>query len=509
MIASQDYSLNWEDNCLVAIDQRKLPHSLQRLRITSVDGVIEAIRSLAIRGAPAIGIAGAFGVVLSARSHSNGDGVDIERVRYDAERIAQARPTAINLEWGVRRILSRIPGGCDAALDEALTMLAEDAQTNRKAAENAADLVLRLCPGRPLRVLTHCNTGRLATGAFGTALGAILALAERGAIKDVLVGETRPLLQGARLTSWELSEAGIPHTLAVDSSIAWAMQAGHVDCVLVGADRIVANGDVANKIGTYTLALAARWHQVPFVVVAPESTRDLDLSSGRDIVVEQRSADEVRAFMGNVVAPSGTPVLNPAFDVTPANLITAVVTEKGVLSTRADLAERILARTAVYPDFPKPGIKFRDLAGLYGDPQLFRESIAALAREFTRDADRVAAIDARGFVLGAAVAYELRLPLTLIRKPGKLPGETVHLSYGLEYGADELHVQKGAIAAGERVVIVDDILATGGTMAAAAEMICRQGATIAGVAVLMSLAGLGGDGRLAGHRLVSLAEVMA
>jgi methylthioribose-1-phosphate isomerase len=210
---------------------------------------------------------------------------------------------------------------------------------NRTAATNAADFVLLTCPRRPLRVLTHCNTGRLATGAFGTALGAIRVLADRGAIENVLVGETRPLLQGARLTSWELAEAGIPHTLIVDSAAAWAMQQGQVDCVLTGADRIVANGDVANKIGTYALALAARWHRIPFIVVAPESTRDPALASGRDIIVEQRDADEVRAFKGNLVAPAETRVFNPAFDVTQANLTTAVVTENGVLPRLVSLAE--------------------------------------------------------------------------------------------------------------------------------------------------------------------------
>ncbi|HEX3995485.1 MAG TPA: S-methyl-5-thioribose-1-phosphate isomerase, partial [Acetobacteraceae bacterium] len=423
--------------------------------------------------------------------------------------IMRARPTAVNLEWAVRRVLSKVPEGYAAALDEAMAILAQDALVNRAAAENAADFVLQVCPRRPLRVLTHCNTGRLATGAFGTALGTIQVLADRGAIGNVLVGETRPLLQGARLTSWELGEAGIPHTLAVDSAAAWAMRRDQVDCVLVGADRIVANGDVANKIGTYALALAARRHRIPFIVVAPESTRDLALASGRDIAVEQRDADEVRAFMGSPVAPAGTPVFNPAFDITEADLITAVVTEKGVLSLDANLIERILARTVVYPDFPKPGTNFRDLAGLYADPQLFAESVTAISREFNHNVDRVVAIDARGLAVGAALAGELRLPLTLIRKPGKLPGETGSYSYQLEYGTDELHVQKGAIAVGERVVIADDILATGGTMIAAIELLRGQGAAIAGVAVVMSLTGLGGRERLADQRLVSLVEVPA
>ncbi len=506
---SLGYSLSWERDALVAIDQRHLPHSVQQLRITSVDELIEAIRSLAIRGAPAIGVAGAFGVALAARAHTNGAGQDVEQVRRDAARIANARPTAVNLSWGVRRALDKVPMGWAAVVDEALAMLAEDASVNRTAAEHAADLVQRLCPDRPLRVLTHCNTGHLATAAFGTALGAVRVLAERGRIGSVLVNETRPLLQGARLTSWELREAGIDHRLAVDSAAAWAMAQGEVDCVLVGADRIAANGDVANKIGTYALAVAARRHRIPFVVVAPESTRDLAARSGQEIVVEQRDADEVLGFMGVSAAPSGTQVYNPAFDVTPADLITAVVTERACASARDDLAARIVAGTTVHTGFPKPGVNFRDLAGLYADPALFAEAVAAIAAEFALDADRIVAVEARGFALGTALATELQLPLTMARKPGKLPGETLHASYDLEYGTSELHLQKDAIGPGERVVIVDDVLATGGTLAAAARLVRGHNATVAGLAVLMTLAGLGGRERLAGHRLVSLTEVPA
>jgi S-methyl-5-thioribose-1-phosphate isomerase/adenine phosphoribosyltransferase len=503
------YSLSWQDGALVVVDQRLLPHSLRQLRITTVDELIEAVRSLAIRGACAIGVAGAFGVALAARAHTNGAGPDVGSIRAEAARIAAARPTAVNLRWGVDRALARVPEGWTAVVDEATAMLAEDAEVNRAAAEHAAELVLRLCPDRPLRVLTHCNTGSLATAAFGTALGAIRVLAERGRIEGVLVDETRPLLQGARLTAWELGEAGIDHRLAVDSAAAWAMAQGEVDCVLVGADRIAANGDVANKIGTYALALAARQHRIPFVVVAPESTRDPAARSGHDIVVEQRDADEVLTFMGKPAAPRGTAVYNPAFDVTPADLVTAVVTERGSVPARSDLAERIVARTTVHADFPKPGINFRDLGGLYADPVLFAEAVATLAGEFALAADRVVAVDARGFALGAALAARLRLPLTLARKPGKLPGETVHAAYDLEYGTNALHLQKGAVTAGERVVIADDLLATGGTLAAVAELVRDQGVTVAGLAVLMSLTGLGGRDRLAGHRLVSLAEVPA
>lgn len=505
-----NYSMNWYNGALVTVDQRDLPHRLSVLRLTAVEQVVDAVRSLAIRGAPAIGVAGAFGVALSTRQHTGDDGVDLTLVRRDAERIAGARPTAVNLAWGVRRALAALPGGADAVLDAAMEMLEEDARINRIAAGRAADLLARLCPDRPLRVLTHCNTGRLATTAFGTALGAICILANRGQIDSVLVNETRPLLQGARLTTWELAEADIPHRLAVDSAAAWAMATGQIDCVVVGADRIAANGDVANKIGTYALAVAAKRHRIPFVVVAPESTRDPDITSGRDIVIEQRPACEITTLAGVTVAPIGTHTFNPAFDVTPAELITAVVSEQAVLPNEpAGLAERIVASTTLYPHFPKPGIVFRDLAGLYADPQLLAECAAALARPFADTADRVLAIESRGFVLGAVLAAELSLPLTLARKSGKLPGETCSVRYTLEYGDDTLHVHKGSIGAGERVLVVDDVLATGGTAAAAVELVHEQGADTAGIAVVMTLTGLGGTDRLAGERVLSLTEVSA
>ncbi|WP_280240061.1 S-methyl-5-thioribose-1-phosphate isomerase [Nocardia abscessus] len=326
-----DSSLVWDDGTLVTIDQRGLPHEVRELRLSTVDQVIDAIKALAIRGAPAIGIAGAFGVVIATAAHTVDGVVDEAAVQAEADRIAAARPTAVNLAWAVRRVRVQVGRGADAVLAETLDMLAEDGRVNRAAATNAADLVQRLCPDRPLRVLTHCNTGRLATSAFGTAIGTLRVLAERGAIEQVLVDETRPLLQGARLTTWELAEAGIPHRLTIDSAAAWAMATGQVDCVLVGADRVTANGDVANKIGTYGLALAARHHDIPFVVVAPESTRDLAMATGREIVVEERAAAEVTGFGGVATAPEHTEVFNPAFDVTPAELVTAVVTEHGVV----------------------------------------------------------------------------------------------------------------------------------------------------------------------------------
>ncbi|MFF0543109.1 bifunctional S-methyl-5-thioribose-1-phosphate isomerase/methylthioribulose 1-phosphate dehydratase [Nocardia thailandica] len=331
-----DSSLIWDDGVLVTIDQRRLPHEVRELRLGTVDEVIEAITTLAVRGAPAIGIAGAFAVVIATRAHTVDGVVDTAAVQAEADRIAAARPTAVNLAWAVRRVRTRIADGADAVLAETLDLLAEDARVNRAAATHAADLVQRLCGDGPLRLLTHCNTGRLATSAFGTAIGALRVLHERGAVADVIVDETRPLLQGARLTAWELAEAGIPHRLTIDSAAAWAMATGQVDAVLVGADRITANGDVANKIGTFPLALAARHHGIPFVVVAPESTRDPATATGGQIVVEQRAAAEVTGFAGVASAPAGTAVFNPAFDVTPADLITAVVTENGVVYGDSD-----------------------------------------------------------------------------------------------------------------------------------------------------------------------------
>jgi methylthioribose-1-phosphate isomerase len=346
--AVAESSITWDDGALLAIDQRLLPRELRWLRITTVDEVIDAIQTLAIRGAPALGVAGAFGVVLAAYAHIG----DTDTTASEAARIASARPTAVNLAWGVRRALATLPAGPDAVLAEAQRMLAEDARVNRMLATHAADLVLRLCPDRPLRVLTHCNTGWLATTAVGTALGAVRVLHARGKVAEVLVDETRPLLQGARLTAWELAEAGIAHRLTIDSAAAWAMATGQVDCVMVGADRIAADGSVANKIGTYALAVAAHRHGIPFIVVAPESTRDMATATGAEIVVEERAAAEITHVGGVATAPDRTAVFNPAFDVTPPELITAVVTENGPIGEAntvvgqqiADIARSLYAR---------------------------------------------------------------------------------------------------------------------------------------------------------------------
>ncbi|MGW5111291.1 S-methyl-5-thioribose-1-phosphate isomerase [Nocardia sp. NPDC004123] len=356
-------SIAWADGALVTIDQRALPHEVRELRITTVDEVIDAIKTLAVRGAPAIGVCGAFGVVIAARAATTDGVVDAGRVEAEAARIADARPTAVNLAWGVQRTLAKLPEGLQAMLDEALDMLAEDGRVNLAAATAAADLIQRLCADRPLRLLTHCNTGRLATTAWGTAIGALRVLHQRGALAEVIVDETRPLLQGARLTAWEMAEAGIPHRLTIDSAAAWAMATEQVDAVVVGADRITADGSVANKIGTYMLAIAAQHHGIPFIVVAPESTRDISTAKGSDIVVEQRAAAEVTGFGGVATAPEGTKTFNPAFDVTPAELVTAVVTEFGVLQDPA--AARTSASAATTPK-SAAGAEIAEIArGLY------------------------------------------------------------------------------------------------------------------------------------------------
>lgn len=320
-------TIDWDADAIVTVDQCALPRQHQTLRLTTVDELIDAIQRLAIRGAPALGAAGALGVALSAHRHRG----DETAVHAEAARLAAARPTAANLAWGVQRALARLPDGPDAVLAEALAILDEDEQVNREASRRAADLVLQLCARRPLRVLTHCNTGRLATVAWGTALGTVRHLAAADQIEYVLANETRPLLQGSRLTAYELAEAGIPYRVCPDSAGPAAIAQGLVDCVLVGADRIAGNGDLANKIGTYALALAAARNDVPFIVVAPESTVDPALPDGRGISIEQRAAEEVTHLAGQPIAPEGADAFNPAFDVTPADLVTAIVTERRIV----------------------------------------------------------------------------------------------------------------------------------------------------------------------------------
>ncbi|HZP56118.1 MAG TPA: S-methyl-5-thioribose-1-phosphate isomerase [Dehalococcoidia bacterium] len=309
----------WRDGALRFIDQAALPHDLRITETRDWREVRAAIARLAVRGAPLIGIAGAYGVALAARA---GDDVPAA-----AEALASARPTAVNLRWAVERALAAWrAGGAPGAEAEALQVHDEQRQADAAMGELGAALL-----PDPATVLTHCNAGALATGGIGTALGVVKTAHRQGKRVRALVDETRPLLQGARLTTWELAHEGVPHELIVDAAAAGLIARGEVDAVLVGADRIAANGDTANKVGTYALALAAQAHGAPFYVVAPLSTVDARTGDGAAIPVEQREPHEVLSFAGAHPAPEATQARNPAFDVTPAQLITAIVTERGVL----------------------------------------------------------------------------------------------------------------------------------------------------------------------------------
>jgi methylthioribose-1-phosphate isomerase len=314
------------------VDQRALPERESYRELRSVDDVCDAIATLAVRGAPAIGIAGAMGATLVLSGSERSVGEAVERVADAARRIAATRPTAVNLAWALDRMVcaARAHDGPPTELTsrlraEATRILDED----RAMCRRIGDLGATLLPDGA-RVLTHCNAGALATGGIGTALAAVYTAAEQGKRVEVFADETRPLLQGSRLTAWELRRAGIPVTVLVDGAAASLMRAGHIDVCIVGADRIAANGDVANKIGTYALALAARYHGIPFYVAAPASTFDARTASGADIVIEERAADEVRCGFGRLTAPADVPVRNPAFDVTPAAFVSAIVSDRGI-----------------------------------------------------------------------------------------------------------------------------------------------------------------------------------
>lgn len=319
-------TIDWVDGSIELIDQTALPARLDVLRVTDVDTLIEAIRRLAVRGAPALGVAGAMGVALLASGSA-----DAGAVRADAARLRSSRPTAVNLAWGVDRALARLDDGPDAVLAEALAVRDEDLAACVTMGANGADVLRDLVGERSMRLMTICNTGGLAAVERGTALGVAQTVFERGELAEVIALETRPLLQGARLTAWELQQMGAPFRLAVDSAGPFLLARGAADAVLIGADRITANGDTANKVGSFSLALAARYAGVPFLVVAPESTVDVATPDGAAIDIEDRGAAEVVGFGGVRTAPEGTAAANPAFDVTPAELITAIVTDRRVI----------------------------------------------------------------------------------------------------------------------------------------------------------------------------------
>lgn len=325
-------AMRWHGASLELLDQRLLPTEEHWITVEGASGVAQCIRDMVVRGAPAIGISAAYGVALAAR-HSGGGDWKAE-IKQAIRVLAASRPTAVNLFWALQR-MERVFHGCHS-LDEAIQSLAAEAITiheddlaaNLTMADHALEV---MHPEQPMSVLTHCNTGALATGGYGTALGVIRRLHEEKLLKTVYADETRPWLQGSRLTAWELAQDGIPVTLNADGAAAAILAQGDVRWVVVGADRITANGDVANKIGTYSLAVLARHHKVGFMVVAPSSTVDMTLASGADIPIEERDGSEVREIRGIPIAPQGVRVFNPVFDVTPASLIDAIVTEKGVV----------------------------------------------------------------------------------------------------------------------------------------------------------------------------------
>ena len=330
------HTIDWIDNKVRLIDQTALPGQTIYLHLETVDDLAEAICSLRVRGAPAIGIAAALGVVLAANQSLQEDTqLFIEHVRQAMDVLGRTRPTAVNLFWALNRmenVLADSKDGKpeeirDALLHEALEILSEDRRICHQLGEYGVELIPDAA-----NILTHCNAGGLATSEYGTALAVIYEAVVRGKEVKVFADETRPLLQGARLTSWELQANHIDVTVLCDSSAAFMMQQGKIDCVIVGADRIASNGDVANKVGTYMLAVLAEKHQIPFYVVAPVSSFDLSVASGNEIPIEQRDRSEVAEFMGQVTVPDSVPVYNPAFDVTPNQLVTAIVTERGILS---------------------------------------------------------------------------------------------------------------------------------------------------------------------------------
>lgn len=326
--------IEWRDGTVRFLDQTLLPGEERFVETDDPSVIAGAIKMLAIRGAPLIGIAAAYGVALAAARTSKTNSNLRSHLQGVIAHLASTRPTAVNLFWALDRMKKVIESHASASADElqraltaeAISLHNEDEEMGESIGRFGADLFPNAAT-----VLTHCNTGMLATGGKGTALAAITTAWERKKLKHVYIDETRPLLQGARLTAWELKKCGIPHTLISDSTAAFLMQQGKVSAVIVGADRIAANGDVANKIGTFGLAVVSRYHQVPFYVAAPSSSIDFEVRDGKAIPLEQRSGDELVILGGRRTAPEGTEVYTPAFDITPHALITAIVTERGVI----------------------------------------------------------------------------------------------------------------------------------------------------------------------------------
>jgi methylthioribose-1-phosphate isomerase len=327
-------TIRWEDDAVVLIDQRVLPTREEYVRCRDAGAVADAIRDMVVRGAPAIGVTAAMGIALGLKKSRARDALAL-RAEMDSlsGMLAATRPTAVNLFWAIDRMKRKfeelLPEGVDATRagmeKEAIAIHREDIEMNRRMGAYGE----KLLPDGA-RILTHCNAGALATAGYGTALGMMRAAVEAGKRISVFSDETRPFLQGARLTAWELMKDGIPVTLITDNMAGSLMAKGEIDCAIVGADRIAGNGDVANKIGTYTVAVLAKEHGIPFYVVAPTSTFDLSLSSGNEIPIEERNPLEVTHVQGVRIAPEGVRIVNPAFDVTPNRLVTAIVCENGV-----------------------------------------------------------------------------------------------------------------------------------------------------------------------------------
>jgi methylthioribose-1-phosphate isomerase len=327
-------SITWQDRRLILLDQRFLPHQTIYREYTDYISVAEAIAEMIVRGAPAIGVAAAFGLVLASDRSSQSDlSILRQQLEVAAARLIQSRPTAVNLAWAVKRMMELTKAEYqtaqhlhDALLIEAEKIYAEDIEINLAIAEHAQSLV----PDRA-NVIHHCNTGSLATVDYGTALGIIRIAHEKGKQIHAYLDETRPRLQGASLSAYELQAFGVPHTLIVDSASGHLMRTRKIDFCVVGCDHVTANGDVANKIGTYNLAIAARAHQVPFYVACPISSIDFTITSGDQIEIEERNGEEITHIQGVAIAPIGTKVFNPAFDITPSEYISAIITEKGIL----------------------------------------------------------------------------------------------------------------------------------------------------------------------------------
>ncbi len=328
-------TVEWKENRVRMIDQRWLPHKIKWYECKSYKDVIKAIKNMVIRGAPAIGIAGAMGLVLGAYSiRTNSYELFLKRLSQISKEILSSRPTAVNLKWAIDRMLNlayKMKGASVqevklALFEESKKILEEDIEINKRIGEYGKTLI----PKKAV-ILTHCNAGALATGGYGTALGVIRAAYEEGKDISVIADETRPWLQGLRLTLFELMQDGIPVTVIVDSAAGYLMKTGKIDLVITGADRIASNGDVANKIGTYQLAVMAKEHNIPFYVAAPTSTIDSDISSGDQIPIEFRNPDEVLKIGRTYIGPKGASALNPVFDITPARYISAIITEKGII----------------------------------------------------------------------------------------------------------------------------------------------------------------------------------